>query len=137
MSSRDSRLKRQKILARDDFRCQICGVQVNDDLTDKNKPNDYSANLDHIVTKYENGGSSYNNLATTCRKCNLKRGKRKSHDFIKLGCHDNLPFIKNLIAYEKRFGIFDEELFFERVVAYKKKLDFELKNIDKIISFLI
>ena len=137
MGNKISKFKRQQILERDDFRCQICGIPVHDDLGHKNKPDDHYANMDHIVTRFEKGGSSYANLATTCKRCNLKRGKRKSHDFIKLGCHDQLPFIKNLISYEKRFGIFDENLFFERILAYKTNLDFELKNIDKIISFLI
>ena len=57
------RLSRHSILARDNYTCQYCGCRK--DLT-----------LDHVIPRWQGGPSSWDNLVTCCRKCNLKKGSK-------------------------------------------------------------
>jgi hypothetical protein len=51
---------RRNILTRDNYECLYCGLKFQaGDLT-----------LDHIVPRSKGGRSSFENLATACRKCN-------------------------------------------------------------------
>jgi hypothetical protein len=118
--------KRAKIFSRDDFKCQICGVSVNEE----------NAHLDHIVQRARFGSNSYENLATTCRSCNLKRGNRLSYDYLKIGLKRHESFLKLLINYEKRFGIFDEEEFVKNLCEYENELKKEVNRFNNILNFL-
>lgn len=115
--------KRLKILLRDKFKCQICGVSV-----------DENAHLDHLIQKARNGSNSSDNLATTCKTCNLKRGNRLSHDYLKIGYQKHNDFLKLLIDYEKKFGIFDEVQFQKGLALYAAEINREIKNFNKIIN---
>ena len=57
---------RSNIMRRDQYCCQYCGI----DLNDKN------ATIDHIVPKSKGGGSTWVNMVTSCRDCNLSKGNR-------------------------------------------------------------
>ena len=59
--------QRLKVLARDGRVCQYCGAE------DANQ-------VDHVVPKVSGGGDELDNLLTSCRECNLRKGK-KSVDF--------------------------------------------------------
>lgn len=55
------KVSRYGIYARDNFSCQYCG-QKHIDLT-----------LDHIYPKHLGGVTSWQNLVTSCKKCNYKK----------------------------------------------------------------
>ncbi|HXH60596.1 MAG TPA: HNH endonuclease [Fimbriimonadaceae bacterium] len=57
------RLSRHSILARDSHTCQYCGSTK--DLT-----------IDHVTPRWAGGPSTWDNLVTCCRKCNLKKGDK-------------------------------------------------------------
>lgn len=56
---------RWKVLQRDGFRCQYCGVGVRDGAI---------LHIDHIVPRVRGGTDIPNNLKTACRECNLGKG---------------------------------------------------------------
>ena len=58
------RLSRRSVFARDHYTCQYCGA-VSRDLT-----------LDHVVPRRFGGPSTWENLATCCRRCNTRKGDR-------------------------------------------------------------
>ncbi len=54
-------LTRQNIFKRDGHRCLYCGT--TEDLT-----------LDHVLPKSRGGKTSWDNLATACKRCNSRKG---------------------------------------------------------------
>ena len=54
-------LTRQNIFKRDGHHCQYCGT--TEDLT-----------LDHVLPKSRGGKTSWDNLATACKRCNSRKG---------------------------------------------------------------
>ena len=61
---------RQRILERDDHRCQYCGKTVRDDLS-RDHPD--KANIDHVVP-YPKGPTTFENGKTACTACNAVKG---------------------------------------------------------------
>ena len=57
-------LTRRNVLERDRHTCQYCSYK-GDDLT-----------LDHVVPRSRGGGDTWENLATACVRCNVKKGSR-------------------------------------------------------------
>ena len=57
---------RKNIFMRDKYCCQYCGVD----------PCDKTATVDHITPRCRNGGSSWTNMVTACKDCNLFKGNR-------------------------------------------------------------
>lgn len=57
---------RKNIFKRDKYTCQYCGI----DLCDK------TATVDHITPKSKGGSTSWTNLVTACKDCNLYKGNR-------------------------------------------------------------
>ena len=57
-------LTRRNILHRDSHSCQYCGY-AGDDLT-----------LDHVLPRSRGGGDTWENIATACVRCNIKKGNR-------------------------------------------------------------
>ena len=58
---------RFEVFKRDNFTCQYCG----------RKPPKVTLEIDHIVSKFENGTDEIYNLITSCYDCNRGKGKRK------------------------------------------------------------
>lgn len=58
------RLSRRNIFLRDGFTCQYCSV----------RPGMRELNLDHVLPRSRGGRSSWDNLVTSCRECNLTKG---------------------------------------------------------------
>ena len=54
---------RERILIRDGYICQWCGV-------------DEATHVDHIVPRSKGGGDFDDNLVASCKKCNLARGNK-------------------------------------------------------------
>ncbi|MCG8557453.1 MAG: HNH endonuclease [Proteobacteria bacterium] len=58
------RLSRRNVFLRDDHTCQYCGRRLVA----------ASLNLDHVTPRSRGGLSSWENLVTSCRPCNLRKG---------------------------------------------------------------
>jgi 5-methylcytosine-specific restriction endonuclease McrA len=58
------RLSRRNIFLRDGFTCQYCG----------RRPGTRELNLDHVMPRSRGGRSTWENLVTSCRECNLRKG---------------------------------------------------------------
>lgn len=58
------RLSRRNVYMRDDFTCQYCGEQ--------RAPKDL--NLDHVTPRSRGGRTTWDNLVTSCRRCNFAKG---------------------------------------------------------------
>jgi 5-methylcytosine-specific restriction endonuclease McrA len=66
---------RKKILRRDKYTCQNCGIKVHDRSTGNwNTPD--KAHLDHIVSLHDGGETREENLWVLCRTCNLEKGAK-------------------------------------------------------------
>jgi 5-methylcytosine-specific restriction endonuclease McrA len=57
------RISRRAVFARDDYRCQYCGVSAH--LT-----------VDHVVPKSRGGCSTWDNVVTSCAPCNVRKADR-------------------------------------------------------------
>lgn len=58
------RLSRRNLYLRDDYTCQYCARRLaTKDL-----------NLDHVMPRSLGGGATWENLVTSCRHCNLRKG---------------------------------------------------------------
>jgi 5-methylcytosine-specific restriction endonuclease McrA len=60
------RLSRRNVYLRDDFTCQYCG----------RKPALKELNLDHVTPRSLGGAATWENLVTSCRRCNFRKGGR-------------------------------------------------------------
>ena len=58
------RLSRRNIFLRDAYTCQYCG----------GRPGTRELNLDHVMPRSRGGRSTWDNLVTSCRDCNLRKG---------------------------------------------------------------
>ena len=62
----EMKFNRQNLLERDDHRCQYCGKTF--------APKEL--NMDHVLPKDKGGGTSWENVVTSCIKCNSKKSNR-------------------------------------------------------------
>lgn len=60
------RLTRRNVMLRDAHQCQYCGKQ----------PPLRELNIDHVMPRCRGGGDTWENLVTSCRVCNLRKGRR-------------------------------------------------------------
>lgn len=60
------RFRRKALFNRDNWQCQYCGVDLDDD----------TVTIDHIIPKTRGGPRSWKNCVTACKKCNLKKGSK-------------------------------------------------------------
>jgi 5-methylcytosine-specific restriction endonuclease McrA len=60
------RLTRRNLMLRDAHQCQYCGKQ----------PPVRDLNIDHVVPKCRGGADTWENLVTSCRPCNLRKGRK-------------------------------------------------------------
>lgn len=59
-------LSRANLLARDNFKCQYCGISLTAS----------SATLDHVVPRSKGGKKSWENMVCACVSCNVKKGNK-------------------------------------------------------------
>lgn len=70
-----TKVERKRILDRDAWTCQNCGIKVHDrSKGDWNTPD--KAHIDHIIPISKGGHSKPSNLRTLCRTCNLTKLNR-------------------------------------------------------------
>lgn len=62
------------VLARDGWRCQLCGVSTPSKLRGLNLPR--SPEIDHIIPISNGGGHVWSNVQCACRQCNSKKGSK-------------------------------------------------------------
>ena len=109
---------RFEVFKRDNHKCQYCGATPRDEGV--------VLEVDHIVPVYEGGDNSFENLITSCKQCNIGKGKRKITD-------------KNYISLkEKELKETDEKR--EQLKAYlKSRLDKteEIKPLMDYINHII
>ena len=60
---RTHRLSKKNIFLRDSYLCQYCGE----------KGTEKTLTIDHVVPKSRNGSSKWENLVTSCKRCNMKK----------------------------------------------------------------
>ncbi len=58
------RLSRRNVYLRDDHTCQYCGRQLES----------AELNLDHVMPRARGGSATWENLVTSCRRCNFEKG---------------------------------------------------------------
>lgn len=63
-------ITRRGVLSRDQYTCQYCGATPpRKDLT-----------VDHVLPRSRGGKTTWENVATACKKCNGKKGCRTPHE---------------------------------------------------------
>jgi len=80
------KISRRAVFARDGYECQYCGAASH--LT-----------MDHVIPRSRGGGSSWDNVVTSCAPCNLRKGNRLPHEINMHprtgsrtpGCHTSPP----------------------------------------------
>jgi 5-methylcytosine-specific restriction endonuclease McrA len=97
-------LHRKNIFIRDGFLCQYCGT--SDSLT-----------VDHVVPQSRGGDWSWNNLVTSCAKCNNAKGDRLLHSIPNMALMKppKAPTVANMCLYTKHGKFVDPP---EEWVAY-------------------
>jgi len=76
------RANRNRIYKRDNYTCVYCGSERH--LT-----------LDHVIPKSRGGKNDWNNLVTSCQKCNLKKADRTPEEAKMKMSHK--PFAPSLV----------------------------------------
>ena len=66
-------MKRDRVFARDDYRCVYCGKRFAAD----------ELSVDHVEPRVRGGDQSTGNLVTACKGCNTLKGHRRVSEFLK------------------------------------------------------
>jgi 5-methylcytosine-specific restriction endonuclease McrA len=69
----DFPLKRDRVFARDDYRCVYCGKRFAAD----------ELSVDHVEPRVRGGDQSNGNLVTACKGCNTVKGDRRLSAFLR------------------------------------------------------
>lgn len=67
---KEVKFTRENIFERDNFVCQYCGTQ----FAFKN------LNLDHVIPRDRGGRTSWENIVTSCVRCNTRKANRMPHE---------------------------------------------------------
>jgi 5-methylcytosine-specific restriction endonuclease McrA len=67
---KEVKLTRQNIFERDNYTCQYCHQAFDRHLL----------NIDHIMPRDRGGRTTWENVATSCIRCNTKKGNRLPHE---------------------------------------------------------
>ncbi len=91
------RLSRRHVYMRDAYTCQYCSA----------KPGVKDLNLDHVVPRAAGGRSTWENLVTSCRPCNLRKGRTRLEDsgmrLLKRPVRPSWSMALTLAAQRRRF----------------------------------
>lgn len=69
LPAQEVKFNRDSLFERDDYRCQYCGNQFCED----------ELNMDHVIPKDRGGRTSWENIVTSCIKCNSRKANRLPH----------------------------------------------------------
>lgn len=70
LPKKDVKFTRQNIFERDDHECQYCGKSF--------EPKEL--NLDHVVPRDKGGKNSWDNIVTSCIRCNTRKANKLPHE---------------------------------------------------------
>ena len=73
---------RRNVLLRDAFQCQYCGC----------RPPIRELTMDHVLPRSRGGGTTWDNVVTACRRCNVRKGNRTPREArMTLATHPRRP----------------------------------------------
>ena len=78
---------RRSVMARDNFTCQYCGAT----------PGRAVLTLDHVLPRSRGGQTSWDNVVTACRPCNVRKGNRTPEEAMMVLRHQ--PGRPNYLAF--------------------------------------
>lgn len=83
-----TQFSKYNVFLRDDFKCQYCGSVIAEN----------ALTIDHILPKSKGGKTTWTNVVTCCKKCNLNKGNKtlKECGYVLLS-KPYKPFIYELI----------------------------------------
>lgn len=67
---KEVKFTRHSIFERDDYVCQYCGTRHRED----------QLNLDHVIPRDKGGKTSWENIVTSCIRCNSRKANRLPHE---------------------------------------------------------
>lgn len=67
---KEARLSRESIFERDEYTCQYCGGKHSAD----------ELNIDHVIPRERGGRNTWENLVTSCIRCNERKANRLPHE---------------------------------------------------------
>lgn len=67
--NKEVKFNRRSIFERDGFVCQYCGQKHAED----------NLNLDHVIPRDQGGRTSWENIVTSCLRCNTRKANRMPH----------------------------------------------------------
>lgn len=70
LPKKDVKFTRQNIFERDDHECQYCGKNFESK----------QLNLDHVVPRDKGGKNSWENIVTSCIRCNTRKANKMPHE---------------------------------------------------------
>lgn len=76
LPKRQVKFSRKNIFERDDYTCQYCGLKPPSKRAALKWMEENSLNLDHVVPRSKGGKTTWDNIVTSCLKCNSKKGNR-------------------------------------------------------------
>lgn len=69
LPTKEIKFTRDNLFERDDYRCQYCGNHFDAVLL----------NMDHVIPRDRGGRTSWENIVTSCIKCNSRKANRLPH----------------------------------------------------------
>jgi len=67
---KEVRLSRENIFSRDEYTCQYCGKKFPES----------ELNIDHVIPRERGGRNTWENLVTSCLRCNGRKANRLPHE---------------------------------------------------------
>lgn len=67
--TKEVKFNRRNVFERDDYTCQYCGNSFRED----------DLNLDHVIPRDQGGRTSWENIVTSCKRCNTRKANRMPH----------------------------------------------------------
>jgi len=96
---KEVRFSRQNIYIRDNFRCQYC----------QKIPEYSNLTLDHVLPLARGGKTTWDNIVTACKNCNIKKGARTIEELgIKISRPQLRPNFHKQALFPVRYGLFRE-----------------------------
>lgn len=69
LPKKDIKFTRQNVFERDEFTCQYCGTRFDSK----------ELNLDHVIPREKGGKNSWDNVVTSCVRCNTRKANKLPH----------------------------------------------------------
>jgi 5-methylcytosine-specific restriction endonuclease McrA len=108
------KLTRRSVIARDDHRCQYCGVRTK------------VVTLDHVVPRDRGGKTDWDNLVCACIKCNNNKGNRTPKEAgLTLTREPHRPRYVPYISFSKFVTAFRNERWIDYLAPFAQGLDIQ------------